>query len=239
MPSGVAFYSHFGSWKKALKAAKLQPIKIKPSGRSKGITNSTYKRVEARGYWAIKDPAHPCANKNGYVLEHRKIAYDAGILVDLSMDVHHINHDKKDNRLENLQVLTPGEHHSLHGLQEPHPKFIRAESRCWFKSCRQIVDSKYGLCGHHYREQWSRKKHGMIKDIMEYPSYIDLVSANKIRNFRDSQKLSQLQFSKFIGVSQRTIASWEVEETKPSRMAQNFLKILYANPELLEQYNGA
>lgn len=33
--------------------------------------------------------------------------------------MHHINEIKIDNRLENLQVLTRGEHSSLHNRQKP------------------------------------------------------------------------------------------------------------------------
>jgi hypothetical protein len=32
--------------------------------------------------------------------------------------VHHINHDKLDNRLENLQLLSRSEHNKLHKLLE-------------------------------------------------------------------------------------------------------------------------
>jgi hypothetical protein len=39
-----------------------------------------------------------------------------------SEDVHHINGDRLDNRIENLQVLSHSEHCRLHGPDRPSPK---------------------------------------------------------------------------------------------------------------------
>lgn len=37
--------------------------------------------------------------------------------VDDDMDVHHINSNKNDNRIENLQLLTKNEHRKIHALE--------------------------------------------------------------------------------------------------------------------------
>ncbi len=37
--------------------------------------------------------------------------------------VHHVNEDKADNRLENLRVMEVGDHVRLHNQQKPH--FLR------------------------------------------------------------------------------------------------------------------
>src|SRR6476619_5173450 len=65
---------------------------------------------DGNGYVRVYMPDHPLAYPGGYVAEHRRIAYDAGLLTDASCHVHHINGDKQDNRLENLEVLTAREH---------------------------------------------------------------------------------------------------------------------------------
>jgi hypothetical protein len=72
------------------------------------------RRLRADGYVSVWAPSHPLAHADGYVAEHRMIAYDAGLLVDKSDHVHHCNHDKTDNRLENLAVHSVQAHARLH-----------------------------------------------------------------------------------------------------------------------------
>lgn len=58
---------------------------------------------------------HPNATKHGYVLHHR-IVVENKLRRLLRSDeiVHHKNHDKKDNTIDNLEVLTASEHSKLH-----------------------------------------------------------------------------------------------------------------------------
>jgi len=72
--------------------------------------------VAPTGYVHLWMPGHVLALPNGYVPEHRLVAYEAGLLVDLSDDVHHKNGTKDDNRLENLEVRTHGDHTREHDL---------------------------------------------------------------------------------------------------------------------------
>jgi len=60
-------------------------------------------------------PEHPKATKFGYVLEHRVILENyLGRLLDDDEVGHHLNGNKKDNRLENLDICLENLHKRYH-----------------------------------------------------------------------------------------------------------------------------
>lgn len=70
------------------------------------------------GYICIYLPNHANSTKRGWVLEHRLVM--SNFLkrpLDKNEIVHHINGDKKDNRIENLEITNRKEHPSLHGIK--------------------------------------------------------------------------------------------------------------------------
>lgn len=143
---------NFGNWTNFIAECGHIPLKVLPI-KPKGIKNKKgVKKVSSHGYIHIFKPEHPAAMKNGYVREHRMIMYDAGILTDLSHEVHHINEIKNDNRIENLMVLTKEDHTSLtfKGTKKSLP------NKC--SICLQSTKSKYNLCNKHYKIAWYRAK---------------------------------------------------------------------------------
>lgn len=129
---------------------------------------------------------HPRASKHGYVLLHRLIV-EKHIKRFLNSDeiVHHKNLDKKDNRIENLEVLNSKEHGRLHGnmqgkiiceLKCPHCKkiFIRQKCKTFLQN-----SSKYTCCSKHCRGSFSRKQ-----QILGLTTEIQIaISENLIREF--------------------------------------------------------
>jgi len=68
-----------------------------------------------KGRLGIWIPDHPKANSRGYVLLARWIMEQhLGRYLTEFEQVHHINGVKDDDRLENLRVVTRGEHFSIH-----------------------------------------------------------------------------------------------------------------------------
>jgi hypothetical protein len=84
-----------------------EPLVNVGSGRSR--TTDGYIRVHA--------PSHPAASEYGWVLEHRLVMWEHLGGFDLSFHVHHKNHDRTDNRIENLELLTPDEHADEHAAE--------------------------------------------------------------------------------------------------------------------------
>jgi hypothetical protein len=175
MPSDMAYRKEFGSWGNALRYIGFEPLKPYPSEECmvnmiKSHTGKTScaskggKITTIKGYIQIWMPDHPNSNKTGYVFEHRLIMSNyINRPLNENEDVHHINGNKSDNRIENLKLMTKSDHTKTHENKDKH---IRDKTRnCIYYNCIEKTSSKYGLCTKHYRMQWARVRDGLIPSI--------------------------------------------------------------------------
>lgn len=72
--------------------------------------------IDDRGYVRVYCPDHPKATKkNPYVAKHKLvIEKQIGRYLTKNEVIHHINGNKQDNRIKNLQRLSNSEHSHLH-----------------------------------------------------------------------------------------------------------------------------
>ena len=88
----------------------------------RGPANPAYtggRFVGANGYVYVLVAEHPRRDVRGYVLEHRLVMESViGRYLTADEVVHHINHERTDNRAENLHLYaTQSEHRAAHARE--------------------------------------------------------------------------------------------------------------------------
>ena len=79
------------------------------------MTLTKKQRLKGAQYLKTYCPLHPNCDSKGYMKTHRLFMENKlGRYLTKEEDVHHINGNKKDNRIENLQVISKAEHQKLH-----------------------------------------------------------------------------------------------------------------------------
>ena len=71
--------------------------------------------VDNDGYYRVFHPEIENSQAKGYILEHRYVMQqELGRLMEENEIVHHINGNKLDNRIGNLELMTRSQHMRLH-----------------------------------------------------------------------------------------------------------------------------
>ncbi|MFT8402018.1 MAG: helix-turn-helix domain-containing protein [Lentilactobacillus diolivorans] len=69
--------------------------------------------------------------------------------------------------------------------------------------------------------------------ITRVPLKIPNITASKIKEFRTRHHLTQQRLAIELGVSIRTVQSWEIGRSNPNGSAKRLLQIMFDNPQLL------
>lgn len=128
---------------------------------------------------------HPNRTKNNYVLYHRLIIENLlGRILNSNEVVHHRNGNKKDNRVENLELFINSEHSKLHNTSGnkmlllccPNCKIIFERRR---NQTHLIKGGIYTSCSKRCRGQFTRKiqLYGLTQEMQ------NAISVNILREF--------------------------------------------------------
>lgn len=119
---------------------KGEPTLYLTGHQARGVKRGEGRYVNNLGYVLLRMPDHPQAHK-GYVLEHRWVMEQKlGRPLLSSEPVHHRNHDRTDNRPENLQLLDRHEHGKQHGRPKGIP--IPPEQRARISEQMKLIWAK-------------------------------------------------------------------------------------------------
>lgn len=103
---------------KTLSQEQRKMISLANSCDYNGLNGYGHTKDHNRGYVLAYVPKHPNAHRDGYLMLHTVLMEQKiGRYLKPNEVVHHINHDRKDNRLENLMLMDKKEHMRMHMIE--------------------------------------------------------------------------------------------------------------------------
>ena len=100
---------------KVISEEQRQKISECNSCHYNGLNGYGHTKRHINGYVLAYVPDHPNAHKDGYVMLHTVLMErEIGRYLNKNEVVHHVNHNRADNRIENLKLMDKKEHMSMH-----------------------------------------------------------------------------------------------------------------------------
>lgn len=147
---------------KAARLCQMHYFRMRRTGRTEKRKRARKTVITPNGYVRVHAPSHPLADPQGYVFEHRKVAYDERggqishcercEMVPVTWDTCHVDHDDCDrlnNDPPNLLVCCVGCNVMRHPHQRRDPKYtmltfegVTATASEWSRDLRVTVSSR-------------------------------------------------------------------------------------------------
>ena len=198
------------------------------------------------GYIMRKVNNHPKQNKRGYVAEHR-LVYERylGRFLDSKEAIHHVNGNKEDNRIENLQIAVENSEHIKEHHKKPrnengqfvceNPIFNDIKFRLFDKdrkitviyTLKKLIATTFRRSKFDFRGRFTGLKDKNGKEIYEG----DIILIDKENQIKGQVKYSE-KYASFIITNTNSIAD---EAENLSDYEVEILGNIYENKDLLEK----
>ena len=145
--------------------------------------------VKNGDYLFAKIKNHPKANKHGYVYEHRiVIENNINRILNDNEIVHHKNGNKKDNDINNLELLNNVEHICHHNDERKGRTFV--ELKCPF--CKKLFEKEKRNChlskkGQEFTFCSRSCNKNFYKSIPSQEIYLTAFKENVVREYKQSK----------------------------------------------------
>lgn len=166
------------------------------------------KIVKKGDYLYAVVPEHPNRTNNNYVLLHRVVMENhIGRLLTEDEVVHHLNEDKKDNRIENLEVMTKEEHSRHHGRTGRQNSILQCTHchKVFMRFSNRVNDNK---TGHYCSRCCNGKANNMTNSQIKQPLSDEMIL--RIKELA-SKGYSGYRVAKELGISGNTALKYMKE----------------------------